>query len=178
MIYEFVMTHPLLTAGITLIFLRFYLMNSRGPFQEYPGHQVRAIKSVEEWREVMDLAKKDKKIVVCDFYALWCGPCRYSAPHYGRVSTGMTERLIFTICIAFYLSLPEYLLEYEDVIFLKVDVDELKSIALDNQVNAMPTVAVYKDGRKVDYMTGWNESRLRVMIQKQTGAKSTLYPTL
>lgn len=78
-----------------------------------------------------------------DFYATWCPPCRSAAPWYGNLSTtyGATE-------------------------FVKVDVDECKSIARMCSVSAMPTFQLYKNGNKVDESVGFNPSGIEAMIKK------------
>ena len=57
-------------------------------------------------------------------------------------------------------------LEFDDVFFAKVDVDEMRSISMECNVKAMPTFAFFKGDRKVDTITGWNESRVRNNIQQ------------
>lgn len=49
-----------------------------------------------------------------------------------------------------------HLQQYTDVIFIKVDVDELQQTATREGVTAMPTFFFYKRGEKVDYVTLWH----------------------
>jgi len=83
------------------------------------------------------------KLVVIDFFATWCGPCKMIAPTLATMSD-----------------------EMPDVVFLKVDVDENEDIAADHKVTVMPTFLLFKSGNKVDEFSGANETKLRELIVK------------
>lgn len=70
--------------------------------------------------------------VVVDFYATWCGPCKMLAPMME------TQAGLFTGKIK----------------FLKVNVDESQALAQEYQIQAIPTVLFFKDGKLADRMTG------------------------
>uniref|UniRef100_I1J8Q2 Thioredoxin domain-containing protein n=1 Tax=Glycine max TaxID=3847 RepID=I1J8Q2_SOYBN len=65
--------------------------------------QVISCHTVEEWNDQLQKGNESKKLIVVDFTASWCGPCRFIAPF-----------------------LAELAKKFTSVIFLKVDVDELK----------------------------------------------------
>ena len=48
--------------------------------------------------------------------------------------------------------------------FGKVNVDELKQVAAQASISAMPTFKVYIDGAEVSSQQGWSESSVRKMI--------------
>lgn len=80
---------------------------------------------------------------VVDFHAKWCGPCKAIAPKYEQLSKS-----------------------YPNVKFLKVDVDEVKSVATKEDVKAMPTFNFYVDGTRVDQVVGGNLSQLESCLAK------------
>jgi len=69
--------------------------------------------------------------VVVDFFATWCGPCKAVAPKIGQLSE-----------------------KYENVRFIQVDVDKVRSVAQQMQVTAMPTFVFMKDGKEVQRVRG------------------------
>merc|ERR1712149_70146 len=87
-------------------------------------------------------------LVVVDFYATWCGPCKMIAPKLESMSKEMAGK----------------------VVFLKVDVDELEDLAAAQEVKAMPTFAFFKGGKKLESFAGANEARIRETIEKLLGA--------
>ena len=70
--------------------------------------------------------------VVVDFFATWCGPCKMLAPVLEELSNEETE-----------------------VTFLKVDIDEEELLAEKYNIQAVPTVLVFKDGRVVNKQLGF-----------------------
>ncbi|XP_052203664.1 thioredoxin H1-like [Diospyros lotus] len=108
--------------------------------------QVIIIRSVAQWEELLRMATASKKLVVVDFTASWCGPCRLIAPVLAEIAKKMPH-----------------------VIFLKVDVDDQKSIAEDYGVEAMPTFIFMKEGTIVDKMVGANKDGLQATIDKHAG---------
>ncbi|KAJ8764359.1 hypothetical protein K2173_006099 [Erythroxylum novogranatense] len=89
--------------------------------------QVISCHSVQERTQQLEKSKELSKLVVVDFTASWRGPCRIIAPVFAE----------------FAKKLP-------NVIFLKVDVDELRTVAEEWKVEAMPTFVFLKDGKAVD----------------------------
>ena len=81
------------------------------------------------------------KLVVVDFHATWCGPCKMIAPHLEEMDKTM-----------------------EDVVFLKVDVDDCEDIAEQYKVTAMPTFIFLKSKNKVADLTGANIDKLKAIV--------------
>jgi len=94
-------------------------------------------------KEDFDSAIKADKLVVVDFFATWCGPCKTIAP----------QLVLFSK-------------EYENADFLKVDVDELSQVAEKADVTAMPTFILYKNGKELDKVVGANTKALEAAIKK------------
>jgi len=79
-----------------------------------------------------DVVKTADKIVLVDFWAPWCGPCRAVAP--------VLERLAG---------------EYPDALLVgKLNVDENREIALSHGISSIPSIFIYKNGDKVDSIVG------------------------
>ncbi|KAG8377844.1 hypothetical protein BUALT_Bualt08G0075800 [Buddleja alternifolia] len=96
-----------------------------------------------EWEEHFNKAVAAKKLVVVDFTASWCGPCRIIAPVFAEIAK-----------------------KTPDVVFLKVDVDELKDVAEKFNVDAMPTFLFLKEGKEVDRIVGAKRDELQAAITK------------
>ncbi|GMH24024.1 hypothetical protein Nepgr_025867 [Nepenthes gracilis] len=105
--------------------------------------QVNGCHTVEAWSDQLQKANDAKKLMVVDFTASWCAPCRFIAPF-----------------------LAELAKKLPDVIFVKVDVDELKSVAADWAVEAMPTFMLLKEGKIVDKVVGAKKDELQQTIAK------------
>lgn len=73
-----------------------------------------------------EMADAGDKLVVIDFYATWCGPCKMISPKLEEMSKTKTN-----------------------VVFLKVDVDEAEDVAMEYNISAMPTFLFMKNGKKV-----------------------------
>ncbi|XP_017105762.1 thioredoxin-2 [Drosophila bipectinata] len=89
------------------------------------------------------LTKAGSKLVVLDFFATWCGPCKMISPKLGELST-----------------------QYADnIVVIKVDVDECEDIAMEYNVSSMPTFVFIKNGVKVEEFAGANATRVEDVIK-------------
>lgn len=77
------------------------------------------------------IAESDLPVVV-DFWADWCGPCRKLSPVIEQLAEELTGK----------------------VKVVKVDVDEAVTTGLDQKILSLPTIAVYKGGKRVIEMSG------------------------
>jgi len=100
---------------------------------------VKYIEDMSEWAALMETSKS--KLVVVDFTASWCGPCKFIAPIFAKMAE-----------------------ENPDVEFVKVDVDEADDIAAECGIQAMPTFQFYKGGAKVDAFSGASKDQLAAMV--------------
>ncbi|XP_023124418.1 thioredoxin-like [Amphiprion ocellaris] len=98
---------------------------------------VREVENLAEFQSI--LKEAGGKLVVVDFTATWCGPCKQIGPEFEKLS-----------------QLPEN----SNVIFLKVDVDEAEDVSSECKINCMPTFHFYKNGEKVDEFSGANKTTL------------------
>lgn len=93
------------------------------------------------------LKAQDGKVKIVDFYATWCGPCKAIAPMIEKWSTN----------------------QYADanVDFFKVDVDAVGDVARAQEVSAMPTFIIFKDGQRVDQVIGADLRGLKTKLDAQ-----------
>lgn len=115
------------------------LLNIRGGSSADSG--VIHITTVDEFNKIVD--GSEGKLVVVDFTASWCGPCKMIAPAYDAMSAQK---------------------EFSDVIFLKVDVDEVAELAEKFQVQAMPTFLFLKGNQEIDRFSGASADKLRETV--------------
>ncbi|KAG8006095.1 Thioredoxin [Nibea albiflora] len=91
------------------------------------------------------LKEAGNKLVVVDFTAAWCGPCKNIGPVFVEHSKKP---------------------ENQNVIFLKVDVDDAEDVSAHCQINCMPTFHFYKNGEKVDEFSGANPNTLAEKLER------------
>ncbi|XP_078704027.1 thioredoxin-like isoform X1 [Branchiostoma floridae x Branchiostoma belcheri] len=104
---------------------------------------VHEIQDVAEFETVV--IENQSLLLLVYFTATWCGPCKMLGPEYERAST-----------------LPEY----KDVKFVMVDVDEAEDVSAYCKITVMPMIHFYKDGKKVDEMSGANRDRMIELLHK------------
>ncbi|KAJ3099414.1 hypothetical protein HDU97_003204 [Phlyctochytrium planicorne] len=104
---------------------------------------VKTVATADEFKSQINSGK----VVVVDFYATWCGPCRVIAP-----------------------KVEEFSQKYTDAVFLKVDVDEVPDVAESAGIRAMPTFQIFKDGKKIAEVVGADPVKLNAAIAKSVEA--------
>ncbi|MBQ9794435.1 MAG: thioredoxin [Clostridia bacterium] len=75
-------------------------------------------------REEFEKARKEEGLILLDFYADWCGPCRMVAPVLEEVSQLR-----------------------EDVLVGKINVDDEEALAREFGIVSIPTLIVLKNGK-------------------------------
>jgi thioredoxin 1 len=83
------------------------------------------------------------KLTVADFSATWCGPCKAIAPVFENLSN-----------------------QYRNANFLKVDIDEMNSLASGLSVSGVPTFIFYKSGKTLERFSGADRNKLENTIKK------------
>ena len=101
-----------------------------------------ALQNVDD-ASYVDEVLNSKGIVVVDFWAPWCGPCRMLGPVLEKAAETMPNIKI-----------------------VKYNVDESQSVAQQLNVRGIPTVAVYKDGQLLGQQSGaMNTAQFASFIQ-------------
>ncbi len=76
------------------------------------------------------------KVVLVDFYATWCGPCKMMAPHIETMKAKYGDKLTV----------------------LKVDTDKSMEVSQHFKINAIPLIKLYKEGKEVYDKTGYHSA--------------------
>ena len=64
----------------------------------------------------------ENALVIVDFWAPWCGPCKNFAPTYDTVST-----------------------RFSDIVFAKVNTEDEQALASNFQIRSIPTLMIFKE---------------------------------
>ena len=75
---------------------------------------------------------QSEKLVIVDFWATWCGPCRMLSPLLDEVEAEMEDK----------------------VEVVKVNVDDADEIAMRFRIMSIPTLLFFKNGEMVDRTVG------------------------
>ena len=94
----------------------------------------------ENFKEVVE----KNQIVIVDFWAVWCGPCKRFAPIFDSVAA-----------------------KHPNVKFIKVNTDEQPQLAASFEVRSIPTLAVIKEQQIIFVRPGAvNEDTLEQIVQR------------
>lgn len=75
---------------------------------------------------------KNPKMVVVDFFATWCGPCQMLMP-----------------------VLEEIASKRDDFDIIEIDVDKAQELAMEYEIEAVPTMIIFKNGAAIDRLGGY-----------------------
>lgn len=105
---------------------------------EIPNEPIH-VESVEEFSAVTT----DYDVVLIDFYADWCGPCK------------MLEPVVASVA------------ENTDAAVAKVDIDQQQGLAAQYGVRSVPTLVLFADGEQVEQLVGMqDESMLTNLVER------------
>ena len=104
---------------------------------------VHQVSTHDEFNQILE--KAGDNLVVVDFTAKWCGPCKRIAPYYQELSQ-----------------------QHPNVVFLKVDIDDNRETTEECQISSMPTFQFYQKGEKVDEFSGADQDQLKKLIETRS----------
>ncbi len=81
-----------------------------------------SVATVELTKDTFEDTILSNDIVLVDFWAEWCGPCRFFAPVYEKVSE-----------------------QYPDLVFAKVDTEAERELASYFNIRSIPTLMIFRD---------------------------------
>ena len=82
------------------------------------------------------------KLVVVDFFATWCGPCRALSPYIDELATN-----------------------HHHILFAKANIDETPTIANELDVKSLPCVIIFENGKEINRVVGFNKTKLQAIIE-------------
>jgi thioredoxin 1 len=93
-------------------------------------------------------ALKENPLLVVDFWAVWCGPCRMVAPVIEQLASELAGKVVFG----------------------KLNVDENPAISRAFGIQSIPTIAIFKNGKAIDAIVGAvSKSQMQSTISKYLG---------
>jgi len=84
---------------------------------------------------------KGDDIVIVDFFAPWCGPCKTIGPVFQELST-----------------------KYENITFVKVDGDKMENAVLIYDIQAFPTFVAFKGENEIKRLVGGSKTGLETFV--------------
>ena len=97
---------------------------------------------IVDQKEFDILVATPDKLILVDFFATWCGPCKMLAPVLEEVSA-----------------------DYPEVTFVKVDVDESEELARRYGIRVIPTLVLLRNGEVLLTETGYKDAdALRALV--------------
>ncbi len=86
----------------------------------------------KQFDSFQDLLSNSDVPVLVDFYATWCGPCQMMSPIIEQVNAQLKNRLQV----------------------VKIDTDRYPQLASQHNIQALPTLVLFKDGKPVHRIEG------------------------
>ena len=106
---------------------------------------VRETFTVQDEEDFKEKVVKSQIPVIVDFSATWCGPCKILGPRLEAAVAATNSKVNLAI----------------------VDIDVNGDLAMDHEVQAVPTVVAFKEGKMVDKFIGLlDEDRLDAFVTK------------
>ncbi|MBE0493541.1 MAG: thioredoxin TrxC [Thiomicrospira sp.] len=79
--------------------------------------------------------QKTDQVVIVDFWAAWCGPCKMFAPTFAQAAQQFSKT-------------------HPQARFVKINTEQEQAVAAQFGIRSIPTLAVFKNGQEVDRISG------------------------
>ncbi|CAG9829051.1 unnamed protein product [Diabrotica balteata] len=83
------------------------------------------------------LREAGDSLVILEFAASWCGPCKMIGPKVEQLAK-----------------------RFQDILFFRIDVDEFEDIAVEYDVTSMPTFVFIQNNKTLETLIGANSEKL------------------
>ncbi|MBL8819513.1 MAG: thioredoxin [Planctomyces sp.] len=80
--------------------------------------------------------RKDDKLILVDFWATWCGPCKMMSPELEKVKLELGDK----------------------VEIVKLDVDKSRDVADHFNISGIPDVRIFRNGKSVSGFVGYSDA--------------------
>ncbi|GFR45522.1 hypothetical protein Agub_g6915 [Astrephomene gubernaculifera] len=122
-------------------------LGQRASYATGAADKVVEVQSDKDFASKLSEAAGSRSLMICDFTAKWCGPCRMIAPVFSKLSN-----------------------KYPDVSFVKIDIDnnDLAATVNDHSITGVPTFVFYKGDRRIESFSGARPDLLEELIKKHT----------
>ncbi|WP_430972050.1 thioredoxin [Sunxiuqinia rutila] len=117
---------------LVLVFVAFFIL------AKVAQNKMKNTPLVEDHPKILTLTDKNfqqktkNKLVLVDFWASWCGPCRMMAPILNEVSDELNGNSFVG----------------------KVDIEQYQSLAQKFKVRSIPTLILFRDGKEINRFVG------------------------
>ncbi len=117
---------------LVLVFVAFFILT------KIAQSKMKNTPLVEDHPKILTLTDKNfqqktkNKLVLVDFWASWCGPCRMMAPILNEVSDELNGNSLVG----------------------KVDIEQYQSLAQKFKVRSIPTLILFRDGKEINRFVG------------------------
>lgn len=101
--------------------------------------------NINDFNNILTNANNNNQIIILDMYAKWCNPCKIISPFFELLSNNPN---------------------YNNIIFVKVDIDIASDINEYLYPKTLPTFYVFKKLIKIDEYSGSDKNQLMAFINK------------
>ena len=115
-------------------------------------HSVQIVNSQHEFDKIIQQAENSQQLVVAEFHATWCKPCKFISPFYRQLST-----------------------QYQEARFVSVDIDQLPELSKREGVLGVPSFAFYVGVRRQHFFSGADTHALQNALERFSPKPTPLF---